>query len=131
LKGAAADERFSWGHLGRRTAVFFSVAFLFALLATPALGRGKPGDPKPIPGGFSVDFVPLPADPFIHVLPPFVPFEMSTISDFSGTVGASEIQGTAHGSDGTAYTFDTDMRFMQGTYVDVVGNVKHGTFAFI
>jgi len=73
----------------------------------------------------------VPSDPFIHVLPPSTPFEMSSIGDFSGTVGASEIQGTARGSDGTTYTFDTDMRFMVGTYVDTAGNVQHGSFAFI
>ena len=127
--------RFSRGQFGRRLAVVAGIATLaFAVFATPALARGKPGDPKPIPGGFALTpdgLAPVPADPFIHVLPPFVPFEMSTIGDFSGTVGASEIQGTAHGSDGTTYTFDTDMRFMQGTYVDVAGNVKHGSFAFI
>ena len=48
------------------------------------------------------NFVPVASDPFIHVLPPFPPFEMSTISDFNGTIGAAEIQGTARGSDGTA-----------------------------
>ena len=46
---------------------------------------------------------------------------MSTIGDLDGTIGAAEIQGTAHGSDGTTYTFDTDMRFMEGVYVDTAG----------
>jgi hypothetical protein len=65
------------------------------------------------------------------VLVPSLPFEMATIGDFSGTIGASEIQGTARGSDGTSYTFDTDMRFMQGVYVDAAGDLQHGSFAFI
>jgi hypothetical protein len=56
---------------------------------------------------------------------------MSTIGDFNGTLGAADIQGTAHGSDGTTYTFDADMRFMQGTYIDTAGNVQRGSFAFI
>jgi hypothetical protein len=64
-------------------------------------------------------------------MPPFLPFEMSTIGDFDGTIGAADIQGTAHGSDGTTYTFDADMRFMEGVYVDTAGNVRHGSFAFI
>jgi hypothetical protein len=120
------------GHFGRRAAAFFAVlAFAVTVFAPAALARGKPGDPKPIPGGFSADFVPVPSDPFIHVLPPFPPFEMSTIGDFSGTIGASEIQGTARGSDGTTYTFDTDMRFMQGSYLDTAGKLQHGAFAFI
>ena len=48
------------------------------------------------------------------MLPAGIGFEMSTITDFNGVVGASEIRGTAHGSDGKVYGFDTDMRFMQG-----------------
>jgi hypothetical protein len=111
----------------------FVVVVLVALLVAVATasGRGKPGDPKPIPGGLTDEFVPTPTDPFAHVLPPFLPFEMSTIGDFNGTLGAAEIQGTAHGSDATSFTFDADMRFMQGTYVDTAGNVQHGAFAFI
>jgi len=103
-----------------------AVAVAFAVLAAAALARGKPGDPKPIPGGFSV-----PPAFFFHVMPPFLPNEMSTIGDFDGTLGAADIQGTAHGSDGATYTFDADMRFMQGVYVDTAGNVQHGSFAFI
>ena len=121
-----------WSLLGRRAIVAVGVvALLSAMLATAAIARGKPGDPKPIPGGFNAAFVPVPSDPFIHVLPPILPFEMSTIGDFSGTLGAADIQGTAHGSDGTRYTFDADMRFMRGTYIDTAGNVQHGSFAFI
>jgi hypothetical protein len=117
---------------GRRVVVAVGVlAFACAVFATAAVARGKPGDPKPIPGGFNDAFVPVPADPFIHVLPPILGFEMSTIGDFNGTLGAADIQGTAHGSDGTTYTFDADMRFMEGTYIDTAGNVQHGSFAFI
>ena len=126
-------EHVARGRFGRRAVVTVGVvAIVFAVLVTAALARGKPGDPKPIPGGFSLPaFAPVPADPFVHVLPPFLPFEMSTIGDFNGTIGAADIQGTAHGSDGTAYTFDTDMRFMEGVYVDGAGHVQHGSFAFI
>jgi hypothetical protein len=118
----------------RAAAVGAIVAFTFAVFATPALARGKPGDPEPIPGGLVLGadgLEPVTSDATWHVLAPFPPFEMSTIGDFNGTIGASEIQGTAHGSDGTTYTFDTDMRFMVGTYVDAAGNVQHGSFAFI
>ena len=123
------NVRFRWG---RRLGWGVAVALLAAAVyAAPASARGKPGDPKPIPGGFTADFDLVPSDPLIHVLPPFPPFEMSTIGDFSGAVGAADVQGTAHGSDGTAYAFDADMRFMQGTYVDVDANIQHGSFAFI
>ena len=128
------SSRLSRGRLCRQAVLVGVVAVLFALFASPALARGKPGSPKPIPGGLVLGadgLDPVPSDATWHVLPPFPPFEMSTIGDFNGTIGASEIQGTAHGSDGTSYTFDTDMRFMVGTYVDAAGNVQHGSFAFI
>jgi hypothetical protein len=90
------------------------------------------GDPRPIPGGFASDFSLVPSDPFIHVLPPGIGFEMSTITDFEGIVGGAEIRGTASGSDGTTYGFDCDMRFMSGTYVDLDGRThKKGTFGFV
>jgi hypothetical protein len=103
-------------------------------LADPltALAKGKQqGAPNPIPGGFDANFQPVPSDPVVHVLPPGIGFEMSTITDFNGVVGASEIRGTAHGSDGSVWDFDTDMRFMQGQYVDATGHMQHGTFGFI
>ncbi len=95
-----------------------------------ALARA-PAAPRPIPGGFDHSFNLVPSGAFIHVLPPGIGFEMSTITDFHGVVGGSEIRGTAHGSDGSAYDFDTDMRFMRGAYVGLDGRVHHGTFGFI
>jgi len=103
-----------------------AVAVAFAVLAAAALARGKPGDPKPIPGGFSV-----PPAFFFHVMPPFLPNEMSTIGDFDGTLGAADIQGTAHRSDGATYTFDADMRFMRGHYIGRDGRKRWGTFGFV
>jgi hypothetical protein len=102
----------------------------------PTAASAKPrfehrGDPQPIPGGFALDFSLVPIDPFIHVLPPTLGVEMSTITDFNGVVGAAEIQGTARGSDGSSYTFDTDMRFMKGRYVDDDGRLREGAFGFV
>ena len=57
--------------------------------------------------------------------------EMATITDFNGVIGATEIRGTALGSDGSTWDFDTDMRFMQGTYVDRNGRVRKGSFGFV
>ena len=119
------SERFQRSWFGRRALIVCVVACVFAVAATAALGRGKPGDPKPIPGGFAI------GSSFFHVMPPFLPFEMSTIGDLDGTIGAAEIQGTARGSDGTTYTFDADMRFVEGVYIDTAGHVQHGSFAFI
>jgi hypothetical protein len=112
----------------RRSAVVAGGIALFD--PTSAFARSA-GDPRPIPGGFDADFNLVPSDPFVHVLPPTLGFEMSTITDFNGVVGASEIRGTARGSDGTAYSFDTDMRFMQGMYVDTEGKLRKGSFGFI
>ena len=97
-----------------------------------ALARGH-GTPNPIPGGLDESFSPVTSDPFIHVLAPGLgpQLEMATITDFTGVIGASEIRGTAHGSDGSTWDFDTDMRFMQGTYVDANGQVRKGSFGFV
>jgi hypothetical protein len=90
-----------------------------------------PGSPNPIPGGFDENFSPVTHDPLIHVLPPGIGFEMSTITDFNGVLGASEIRGTAHDGDGAVWGFDTDMRFMRGVYVDTTGQVREGSFGFV
>jgi hypothetical protein len=114
----------------RGAAAAGGIAGLGLLDPLAAFGRAA-GDPNPIPGGFDENFGLVTHDPFIHVLPPGIGFEMSTITDFKGVVAGSEIRGTARGSDGTAYDFDTDMRFMQGTYIDVTGRVREGSFGFI
>ena len=98
----------------------------------PGHGHGH-GEPRPIPGGLDTNFQPVPNDPFIHVLAPGLgpQLEMATITDFKGVIGASEIRGVARGSDGSIWDFDTDMRFMQGTFVDMSGHVRKGSFGFI
>lgn len=124
-------KQYSRGQFMRRSAVAVGgVASLGAIRPGAAFARSA-GDPRPIPGGFSDTFDLVPKDPFIHVLPPSLGLEMSTITDLNGVVGAAEIQGTAHGSDGTSYDFDTDMRFMQGTYVGLDGRVRKGSFGFV
>jgi len=85
-------------------------------------------EPRPIPGGFDINFTPVPVNPFVHVLPPAVGFEMSTITDFDGIVGAAEIRGTAHDRD-VEYSFDADMRFMKGRFVGMDGRL-HSNYAF-
>ena len=99
--------------------------------ATRAWASPPAANPKPIPGGLGTDFLPTPISPLFHVLPPSVEFEMSTITDFNGVIAAAEIQGTAHGSDGSQYTFDADMRFMHGRYIDADGRHRDKAFAFI
>jgi hypothetical protein len=101
------------------------------LSATPAFGKSTSA-PKPIPGGFLVpSFAITPTNPDVHILPPAIGFEMSSITDFNGTIAATEIQGTATGSDNSRWYFDVDMRFMDGEYVGEDGKHHHGTFGFV
>ena len=116
--------------LRRGAAAFGGLAGLRLLDPLAALGHPA-GDPRPIPGGFAEDFSIVTEDPFIHVLPPGIGFEMSTITDFNGVVGAAEIRGTAQGSDGTSYEFDADMRFMRGVYVGLNGFRREASFGFV
>jgi hypothetical protein len=95
-----------------------------------ALAGANPA-PRPIPGGLSKAFKPVPKHPFVHVLSPGIGSEMSTITDLKGVVAGSEIRGTAQGSDGSKWGFDTDMRFMHGVYIGTDRRVRHGTFGFI
>jgi hypothetical protein len=121
----------SRGEFLRRGALVAASSGALGLVdARTAFGRAA-GDPNPIPGGLDENFTPVTHDPFIHVLPPGIGNEMATITDFKGVVGGSEIRGVAHGSDGTSWDFDTDMRFMQGTFVDVDGRLRTGAFGFV
>jgi hypothetical protein len=95
-----------------------------------ALAASDPA-PRPIPGGLSKGFKQVPNHPFVHVLSPGIGSEMSTITDFKGVVAGSETRGKAHGSDGSTWDFDTDMRFMHGLYIGTDRRLRHGTFGFI
>ena len=59
----------------------------------------------------------------------------SSITDFKGLVGVADVRGsgTATDPDGRTETllFDTDMRFMSGTYIGRDNEVHHGSFGFI
>jgi len=88
-------------------------------LASPQ--EALPGNaPNPIPAVF---FFPGPG------------MEASTITDFNGFTGVAAISGTGTETEsGVAMPgqdFDSDDRFMQGTYVGVDGNTYQGTFVFL
>jgi hypothetical protein len=101
------------------------------LLRPPLALSASGSDPNPIPGGLKFEpFGPVPVDPDIHVFPPALGFDVSTITDFSGFVAAAEIQGSATGG-GSAFSFDADMRVLQGKYVGKDGRVREGSFGFI
>jgi hypothetical protein len=125
--------RISRGRLLQRTVVVVGgVAGLGALAATAApAGAATGAAPKPIPGGLSRSFRPVPSHPAAHLFGPAPGAELSTITDFKGVVGATELRGKATGSDGSAYSFDADMRFMQGLYAGEDNRLRQGTFGFI
>ena len=100
------------------------------------------GAPLPIPGGF--------ANPtgghFVHLNlpgpvdqpppnPPTSPFpatnEPSTITDFNGDLAVADVTGTGTDGSGNTLYFAADLRFMDGLYQDVNGNVQHGMFALV
>jgi hypothetical protein len=126
-----AAGAFSRRQLLRRGAVALGGLAGAGLLDPNAVLAGVNAAPRPIPGGFDQNFKPVPKHPFIHVLSPGIGSEMSTITDFKGVVAGSEIRGKAHGSDGTIYDFDTDMRFMHGVYVGLDGRMRQGAFGFV
>jgi hypothetical protein len=127
----AVSAGISRGQFVRRSALAVGAVAGLGLLRARGARGATPADPSPIPGGFDENFNIVPTGAFIHVLPPAIGFEMSTITDFDGVIAAAEIQGTAHGNDGTAYTFDTDMRFMKGRYVGMDGQLRQGSFGFV
>jgi hypothetical protein len=59
----------------------------------------------------------------------------SSITDFNGFVGFADVQGTgtATNPDGSTETllFDTDMRFMSGTYLGKDSRTYKGAFGFV
>jgi hypothetical protein len=100
-------------------------------------------DPKFIPGG---TLLPFKTTPFHFFFPTPNPFstdtiangggDLSTIYDFSGSVGVAEINGDGKGTDtATGVTTDmfwaADVRFMKGSYKGTEGDTRTGAFAFI
>jgi hypothetical protein len=98
---------------------------------------GSDPTPRPIPGGLgngayhvNLNSHTIPVDPTSPI------FEQSTITDFDGVIASHHVQGTGTGTDLTTgvsvpLAFDTDMRFMQGTYVAMDGRARYGTFGFV
>jgi hypothetical protein len=94
--------------------------------------------PLPIPGGI-LDPTPF-VGPDVHAhlpgpadssAPNKIGGDPSTINDFNGFVGVAHLQGTGTDGSGNALTWDVDLRFMQGVYQGVDGNIHKATFAFV
>ena len=129
--GAGVVARFSRRQVLQRSALALGGVAGLGLLDPSKVFGSAFAAPRPIPGGFDLNFNIVPSGAFIHVIAPSVGLEMSSITDFNGVIGGSETQGTAQGSDGTTYSFDCDMRFMRGAYVGVDGRLHNGSFGFI
>jgi hypothetical protein len=101
-------------------------------LLSPAVGlagsHSHPA-PKPTTGVTTIEGI----DFHFTIFGPGV--DPSSITDFKGSVGVAQVQGTgtARKPDGRAETllFDTDMRFMKGIYLGKDGTVHRGTFGFV
>jgi hypothetical protein len=130
--GDVAASRFSRRQLLRRSALALGGITGAGLFDPAPVFASTTAAPRPIPGGLSFatgQFVGSGAD--LHFALPGFGFEMSTITDFIGVLGGSETQGNAVGSDGAKYSFDCDMRFMQGLYIGLDGRPRFGSFGFI
>jgi hypothetical protein len=92
--------------------------------------------PLPIPGGHPI---PNPfGGPDVHHQFPGpadatgpVGGEPSLITDFNGFIGVARVQGTGTDNRGNTLLWDADLRFMDGVYRGVDGDIHHGTFAFV
>lgn len=110
-----------------KTAAGVTGTVLGAEIWLPALARADDDSgvlPRPIPkGNIGGDFR---VNLFGHGQEP------STITDFDGFIGVTDVQGMAtNTATGERLLVDTDMRFMKGLYIGVDGRPHHGTFGFV
>ena len=121
--------------MSRRRFVATSAAATGAALTSglwlPILAEAGPfneADPRPIPTGTLLPFAPTPFRFFF----PGPGHEVSTIGDFTGSVGVADVgQTTGRDAAGNHLFWKADVRFMQGTYVGTEGDTRTGTFAFV
>jgi hypothetical protein len=139
MSGIEPQRRLSRDRLLRRGAAVAGGAVGLGLLEPAAATahdhhhhhhHGDPA-PRPIPGGVDENFNPVAVDPVWHFGFPAIGFEMATITDFHGVIAAGDVQGTAHGTDGSDWWFDCDMRFMEGKYIAVDGRLRDAAFGFV
>jgi hypothetical protein len=61
-------------------------------------------------------------------VPPVFGNEPNGITDFTGFVGGVRVQGNGHDGGGTSLFWDADLRFIQGSYRGLDGNLYRHTF---
>jgi hypothetical protein len=124
-------QRHAWGITRRRflatgaaATAAFTASAVFAPLEAAANERGA--FPVPVPAN--------PAFGGLHIYEVALGSEPSAIGDFDGFVGAAIVDGAGVGGTHGArehLLFDTDMRFMKGTFRGTDGERHEGTFAFV
>jgi hypothetical protein len=126
---ALSRRQFIGGAVGSAAAIAGSGLIDTRLVAA----HDRPGIPKPIPSGIQPGG---PGTPVFRVQFLGLGTENATITDFNGSIGGTDVQGTGVGTNlvtgkKTELLFDTDMRFMKGAFVGTDGHVHHATFGFV
>jgi hypothetical protein len=124
--------------LSRRSVLGGSLAALGALAtvggpwrqAGALAARPPAGAPVPIPNGITVN------GKLFHVFPPgsSVTTENSTIFNMNASLGVASVNGQGTGTSAAGPVplfFGSDMRFMDGEYVDAQGVFRRATFGFV
>jgi hypothetical protein len=137
------DQALSRRQLIGRTAGLAGLAAMSSAFAWPttaqAAVRGA-GQPRPIPGGTTVDGL-----GFFHFYFPTSPNPVgstdtiengrgdpSTITDFNGFIGVGEwAGGTGTDQAGNTLYWAADLRFMAGEFIGLDGGHHEGAFAFV
>ncbi len=142
ITGPSRDGPRHFGHahfweramMSRRKFIGAAAGTTGAILASglwmPKLALAAGSDPNPIPGGIVV------GGQLFHVFLLGEGNEPSTITDFKGSVGVAQVQGTGKAiNTRTGFhenlNYDTDVRFMQGIYIGMDGRQYSDTFGFI
>src|SRR5439155_23891886 len=103
---------------------------LGAGLLKPGVALARPpgtGEPNPIPGGIQ----PFPGGELFHVFPAVSGAEPSTITDFNGFVGVTNLRGMGTGTSTLLNTtetliYDVDLSLRQGRYAVTLGATRRG-----
>lgn len=97
------------------------------------IGSAGGAEPRPIP--FAND--PGIGNVKVHTFLPERGVELSTITDFRGSLGVASVLGTGTetnlrtGETRTGLPYSVDVRFFEGQYVGKDGRFHHGTFSFV
>lgn len=136
------DRALSRRTLLARGAGFAGVA-VGSALGLPALAQAAApgsGEPRPIPGGTTIDglgqfrfYFPTANNPVGSTTTiESGRGDPSTITDFNGFIGGGEWGGgTGKDGHGTTLYWAADVRFMDGEYIGLDGRHRQGAFAFV